>query len=523
MGHVPIPTPVSQVSRRSRAMALNPDLLPVVAYPLAGPRSSSLRLCERRPKNSSMAADAHASAADYVPAQRTHMSRIGNFLAKLPPLKRLLYLLVAAAIVTTHAAPGSWNAASRIATVQSLVESHTFVIDKTAFIGTGDKVFIGGHFYSDKPPIPSVLGAAVYWPLYHAGLRLHLGSSVPCYLVTLLTVRLFWVLGTLAFFFTLAYTGLDDEKRFLATVALSLGSLYFTWASTYNSHALAASFLSIGFYFLLRARFETATNLNLGVAGFFLSLASTADVPTGVFYVLFLVYILRDPRLRRGVIFYVLPLIATLLPALAITYSIHQSIVPVQIVGSYFQYPGSPWAGSDELSGMHSNNVQFALTYAWFALLGPSGFLLYDPLMAIALWGLVRTIRARDAFFYEGLVVAAGSAVLVLYYLLATNNYGGWSYSIRWFVPLLPLLFFFVYPCFESYGPKRARQFCVLLCIGIVIAFVGAIDPWSHRDLSEVPFVANLKEIPIGVRALRSLASPAAPSSCNTCTTSPPH
>jgi len=53
--------------------------------------------------------------------------------------------------------------------------------------------------------------------------------------------------------------------------------------------------------------------------------------------------------------------------------------------------------------------------------------------------------------------------------------------------------------------------------------FVGAIDPWSHRDLSEVPFVANLKEIPIGVRALRSLTVPAAPSSCQTCTTNPPH
>jgi hypothetical protein len=80
-----------------------------------------------------------------------------------------VYLLVIAlALVTTHAAPGSWNAASRIATVQSLVEYHTFVIDKTAFIGTGDKVFIGGHFYSDKPPMPSVLGAAVYWPLYQA-------------------------------------------------------------------------------------------------------------------------------------------------------------------------------------------------------------------------------------------------------------------------------------------------------------------------------------------------------------------
>src|SRR5580700_12219150 len=169
------------------------------------------------------------------------MARLRDLWGQLSPRQRLVYLLVALPLVTTHAAPGSWNAASRIATVQSLVESHTFVIDNSAFIGTGDKVFIAGHFYSDKPPIPSVLGAAVYWPLYHAGFGLHLGSSIPYYLVTLLTIRLFWVLGTLAFFSMLAYTGLDEKKRFLASVALSLGSLYFSWSSTYNSQIGRAS------------------------------------------------------------------------------------------------------------------------------------------------------------------------------------------------------------------------------------------------------------------------------------------
>jgi hypothetical protein len=447
---------------------------------------------------------------------------MSDLLAKIPALQRLVYLCVILAVVTTHAAPGSWNAASRIATVQALVESHTFVIDKTAFIDTGDKVFIGGHFYSDKPPMPAVLGAMVYWPLYQAGIGLHQGSSIPYYLVTLLTVRLFWILGTVAFFLMLEYSGLNARERFLASVALGLGSLYFSWSSTYNSHALAASFLSIGFYFLLRARFELATGFNLAIAGFFLALASTADVPTGIFYALFLLYVLREPRLRTGIAFYVLPLLVTLLPALAITYSIHHSIVPVQIVGAYFQYPGSPWVGSDQLSGMRANDAGFTFSYACSALIGCKGFLLYNPLIVIALWGLVREIRGRGRLFYEALVIAAGSAVIVLYYLLFTNNYGGWSYSIRWFVPLLPLLFFFLYPYFESYGAKYARQFQVLLCVAIAIAFVGAIDPWSHRDLSEVSFIANLKEIPYGVRALRALAAPALPATCKNCTAARP-
>jgi hypothetical protein len=430
--------------------------------------------------------------------------------AKIPPRKRLVYLLTILAVTTTHASPGSWNDASRIATVQSLVEFHSLVIDKTAFVATGDKVLIDGHFYSDKPPIPSLLGAAVYFPLYHAGIGLHLGWSVPYYFITLLTVRLFWLLGTLAFFFLLEFTGLDAEKRYLASLALGLGSLYFSWATTFNSHEVAAAFLSIGFYFLIKARFAARISLPLSGAAIFFSLASTVDIPTSIFYVLFLLYVLRDPRLRRRVVF-VLPLLVTVLPALAMTYSIHHSIVPVQIIGSYFQYPGSPWVGSDRLSGMHINDATFLLTYALSALVGPKGFILYNPILWIALWGIGHAIRQKALFFYEAIVVGTGSSVLVLYYLLFTNDYSGWSYSIRWFVPLLPLLCFFLYPFFQAYDQRRARLFRALLCVAVTIAFVGAIDPWSQGNLSNVPFIANIKEIPSEVRALRNLGDHSKP------------
>jgi len=424
----------------------------------------------------------------------TKMS-LGAAVRNIPALNRLVYLLTILALTTTHAAPGSWNDASRLATVQSLVEFHSFVIDKTAFIDTGDKVYIDGHFYSDKPPVPSVLGAVVYLPLYDAGIALHLGRSLPYYFITLLTVKLFWLLGTVAFFFLLKFTGLDSEKRLLASCALGIGSLYFSWSTTFNNHALAAAFLSIGFYFLIKARFEAKTALPLSIAALFLSLAGTADVPTGIFYVLFLLYVWRDARLRRGLVFYVLPLFVTVVPALACTYSIHHSILPVQIVGSYFQYPGSPWTQSSALSGIRANDAKSFLTYAVSALIGPKGFLLYNPILWIALWGLYRTIRRRDRFYYEAIVVAAGSSVLVLYYLVFTNDYSGWSYSIRWFVPLLPLLFFFLYPYFQTCDQRRGRQFCALFAVAVTIALVGAVDPWSHADLSEVPFIANIKEL----------------------------
>jgi len=110
--------------------------------------------------------------------------------------------------------------------------------------------------------------------------------------------------------------------------------------------------------------------------------------------------------------------------------------------------------GTDQLSGMRTNNAQFALTYALSALVGPKGFLLYNPIIAVALWGLIRAIREKGLFFYEGIVIGAGSAVMVLYYLLFTNNYGGWSYSIRWFVPIITAVVFLFVPLFRGLRPK---------------------------------------------------------------------
>ncbi len=416
-------------------------------------------------------------------------------IAALQPRGRLLLVLSLTALGATHCAPTTWNDESRMATIQALVESHTFIIDHTQFVSTGDKVFIDGHFYSEKPPLPSILGAIVYFPLYHLGLKLHGGRSLSYYFITLLTVSLLWLLGTLAFFRSMEFTGLDAERRMLAAIALGLGTVYLSWSTTFNNHEIAASFLAIGFSFLLKAKYENNANRDLALAGTFLSLAGAADMPTGIFFVVFLADVLRDSSLRHRVLFYVLPLLVTVLPTLAINYSIHRNFMPVQIYRSYFEYPGSPWIGSDELSGMITNDPAFSAKYAFMTLFGPKGFLIYNPLLFIAAWGVIAAIRKQDRFFWEAILITGGSAVFLLYYWSTTDNFAGWSYSIRWFVPLLPLLMFFIYPWLLAFDQRKyVKAFHTLLCVSIVIAFVGALNPWSPLVYSEISFVANIEQ-----------------------------
>src|SRR5262245_44064961 len=77
----------------------------------------------------------------------------------------------AAVIAIASARPyvGGWNDGSRLSAVEALVDHGTFAIDDSVFVndspsrhGTKDKLFIDGHFYSDKPPVMSLLIAYVY-------------------------------------------------------------------------------------------------------------------------------------------------------------------------------------------------------------------------------------------------------------------------------------------------------------------------------------------------------------------------
>jgi hypothetical protein len=406
-----------------------------------------------------------------------------------------VWLLIGIALISTPLAPAGWNDTSRLATIQSLVEHGTLAIDDSAFVGTGDKVRINGHFYSDKLPMAAVLGATAYWPLYHAGIDLHLGRSAAHYLIVLFTAKLFWLAGVLAFWCALSFTKINQRGRVLATAVLAVGSLYFTWSSTLNNHIIAGGALSIGFYYLLRARYADESRVGLTGAGFFFSLAAAVDAPTGIFYVLFLCLLLSDRQLRRAAGWYLLPLAVTIVPTMAMNYAMHGRVTPVNVVRAYFEYPGSPWVGAGGLSGTATNSASFTIAYATMMLVGPRGFLIYNPFLLIALPALAGAIRRRTMFANEALAIALGSAAVVAYYAATSDNYAGWAYSIRWFVPLWPLLLFFLSAPFHALTRSGERAVFALLAVSVAIAAVGALNPWSDPSYGVTPFLANLHEL----------------------------
>ncbi|MBK8987635.1 MAG: hypothetical protein IPM39_16415 [Chloroflexi bacterium] len=62
-------------------------------------------------------------------------------------------------LLFAHSRTYSTNDASRMAAIESLVHRGVWVIDESPFVHTLDKIKVGDHFYSDKPPMLALRGA----------------------------------------------------------------------------------------------------------------------------------------------------------------------------------------------------------------------------------------------------------------------------------------------------------------------------------------------------------------------------
>src|SRR5262245_31594835 len=95
----------------------------------------------------------------------------------MTPKTNTFVVVIASCIVAVfggqkHA--GGWNDGSRLATVECLVDYHTWAIDQSVFLtpkpyqpgtcpnGTLDRMLIDGNYYSDKSPVPALLMAGPY-------------------------------------------------------------------------------------------------------------------------------------------------------------------------------------------------------------------------------------------------------------------------------------------------------------------------------------------------------------------------
>ncbi len=406
----------------------------------------------------------------------------------------LSFFLLWALLTQSHV--NSWNEISRLASIEALVHQGTWVIDNTA-LGqmTGDRIFLNGHFYSDKPPILSWVGAGVYAVL-HRGLGLSLNPqecdpiTSPChcmalwcpqpadwayYLLTLILVGIPSALMLALFYRSTAIHGVSNPGALALTGVLGLGTAVLPYSLVLSNHVPAAACLLAALYALVYSRVDdTLSRRWLFVAGFATTLAFTLDPGTSPFLVFFPAYVLLRYRLRAR------PFLLGSLVPLAVTaaldwWMLGDPLLPTMHAAG-FDYPGSVFAPT--IAGTHgAANV---LDYGFRMLVGDHGLFAFSPVLLWVIYALATVLRERKCRLRgEAAAVGLASLAMILYLILFTYDFGGAGYSVRYLTIIVPPLFFFAAEPALYRTLQRQLVFAVLSALSIFSAWQGALAPWG--------------------------------------------
>jgi len=388
----------------------------------------------------------------------------------------LIALLILIVLVVTKPYTFGANDNSRMATIESLVNRQTFVIDKSPY-DTVDKIFNGDNFYSTKPPLLSVTGAGIFWILKNI-FRLSLSGpdtpSLAQYLITLIISGGSFITLLITFYKSLQWFKLKEDTKYIITALLGFSTYIFSYVGTLNNHIPTAAFAFLSFYYLLKIKFtQKQINTNLFYCGLFIGLAGVMDLAsTALLWIVFyFLYFLKTIKPNKKILLYfiggcAIPIILHFI----FNYQITGDLFPAYMHKDWYHYPGSFW----NQPSVKPNK----LSYLFNLTFGHNGIFLYSPILLISLNELIKKIKNKTHNFYNEslliLTIIIASVTLVTFF---THDYAGNAYGMRWFIAFIPLLFFF--NVFYFLGKKPSYVFKTIAIYSIFVALLGIIDPWS--------------------------------------------
>lgn len=358
----------------------------------------------------------------------------------------LVFVVLAFGYTYFHQDP-SWNGNTRLGLTFALVREGRVTIDSyyaRSGTKTGDTSFFNGHYYSDKAPGSSILGALMYLP-FNAVERLggfELSVGFLKHWLTVLTIGLPSALaGTLMYLLARAVVG-NRLYAFIATLAIALGTMALPYGIVFYGHQLVAVLLFCAFWmiFWLRRNSDLLRPAYLFGLGLLLGFALITEYPTAlivlplVLYYLWLLWRAHPQRLAVGLL---APALGGLIPiTMMLVYNTVTFGGPFTIGYNHVENEQFNEAMAQGLMGIHlpQPRVLFYLTFH-----PAMGQFWQSPILLLAVIGLVCMFRRPD-YRVEALL----ATVVVLGYLLMNAGYfmwwGGWAFGPRHFVPALPFL-----------------------------------------------------------------------------------
>ncbi|MDK1021139.1 MAG: hypothetical protein QGD90_05840 [Candidatus Hydrogenedentes bacterium] len=344
--------------------------------------------------------------------------------------------------------PPTETARSRLATVLALAHHGTWHIDRPpgdAPISfekhTIDKVKVGGHLISSKPPVLPLAMTAEYIILKALlGWRLDeeedLGRIVSVMAFTLIGIP---YLITLLFFdktASMLVSGMASRTVGLAAVAF--GTQLLGYATHINNHVPAACLLMIALYLALglisgKLSPRPWRFIAFGLCG---ALAITIDMPSGAFVAVAGFYLLaRFPS--QTLAWATLGAIPPLALHFGVMIAVTGSPLPVQMHDEMFLFENSYWRNPRNVDALNEPKG----TYLFHMTFGRAGIFALYPMTLLGLLPVFIAAARKDSRFQPLLTIGLiGFAALTAHYALSTNNYGGVAYGFRWYIVAMPVL-----------------------------------------------------------------------------------
>lgn len=413
------------------------------------------------------------------------------------------------AVVSAVPYAGGWNDGSRLATVESLVERNTLVIDDSIFCrpheaiargyppyppddallleyGTLDKLQIGGHFYSDKPAVISCLMAIIYQVGQWAGLpRVAERPDLFCWLMTVATSGLAYIVALVSLNRLGLVVGLAQHTRWLWLASFALATVAATYTRHVNNHIMllgVIAALCLQLVYLARdAESGAVSRWRLLGLGTLAGLAYNFDLGAGPLLVVgVLALILYRCRRFSAATLFVLGALPWLAAGLGVNYAIGGVWKPMNMVPEYSAWPGGPFS-AENLTGFARHGPLRLPVYSLAMLFGKKGFLCYNLPLLLALPATFYFCSRRFAERAELICVVGWCGAVWLLYSVLSNNYSGACCSIRWFVPFLAPGYFLLAVHLRDH-PEHRPDFLVLSSWGAALAtLLWTKGPWAQR------------------------------------------
>jgi hypothetical protein len=452
----------------------------------------------------------------------------------------VVVILAAAGVALASARPyaGSWNDGTRLATVESLVDQGTLAIDDSLFVavpapddprvpdpyrgaavekGTQDKLAIGGHFYSDKSPVPALLLAVIYQLLqWLLGLSVRLDPESFCWWMTVASSGLAYVVAAVCVFRLGKVVGLPLGWRVCVSASFALATVAVVYVQHVNNHILLLGVASA--LMLQAAQLQQAVpRWRLLALGGLAGLGYAIDLGAGPPLLACTGLLVagtcgsrverRKPRsyARRSACAWFL---AGALPWLAlhhaVNYTVGGTFGPANAVPEYFNWEGCPHQAAALTGTWHHASLFDFGAYALDMLFGKRGFVGHNLALILLLPAAVRAtcgvrrksaecgVRSAEskssdsalriphpALFPTLLFAAAWCVTTWLLYAATSRNYSGACCSIRWFVPLLAPGYYALAVVLARW-PRYRVDFLLLSGWGVILMAVALrAGPWT--------------------------------------------